>query len=293
MNRNILVLNKHTSVRTAARALFERQTCCVVASDDHGHIVGLVTDRDLTCLVLGFEMPDTTPISDVMATEIFTVERKSQIYDVVKLMEDNGVRRIPVVEKIKNGHQKCIGIYTLDDLIVSEIVHLKFLAQIVRAQKSSRNLLTNASAIYQNAHDHVLNRFYKIMAEAMNLPRSTAELVSMKLLTRIVQRLPQVVSLQFISQLPTDLQKELVKISNGPDSNIDEHVILSDLTQGFQMLHAESLLVTKKFWLGLNKFLDPNVMAQTLQQMPESVAEIFTGTEWGDDVTVADSFDLD
>lgn len=293
MNRNILVLNKNTSVRTASRALFERQVCCVIASDDHGHIVGLVTNRDLTCLVLGFEMPDTTPIADIMATEILTVERKSQIPDVIKLMEENGVRRIPVIEKIKNGNQKCVGLVTLDDLILSEIVHLKILVRIVRAQKTKKNVISHSSAIYQNAHDHVLNRFNKIMAESMNLPRSVAETISLKLLTRIIQRLPQLVSVQFISQLPTVLQKDLSKIITGPDSNIDEHVILSDLTQEFQLLHAEALVVTKKFWSGLNFFLDPNVMAQVLQQLPESVAEVFTGSNWGDDVTVADSFDLD
>lgn len=290
INKSILVLNKRTSVRVAARALFERQVGCIIACDDDGHIVGLLTDRDLTCLVIAFELPDTTPIEDVMASDILSVDQTKDLPTVIQMMEENGIRRIPVIEKMKNGHEKCIGIVTVDDLIALELIDMAQLARIIRSQISIQTHARTTTAINDNAREHVLNRFNKSMAQSMNLTKPVAEKITYRLLKRIVQRLPYANAANFISQLPSTLQESLLTLHAGPDVNIDEHVILADLTHEFQILHHEAMVVTRKFWQGLKGNLDAHVLDQVLNHLPQSVRALFTGGAWKDEVAALENF---
>lgn len=292
INKNMLVLNGKTSVRVAARALFERQVGCIIVSNDNGHIVGLVTDRDLTCLVLAFELPDTTPIERVMASELVTSENSTTLDQVIQLMEDYGVRRIPIIEKCKNGHEKCIGIVTLDDLLASEIVDKKKTAKIIQAQLSI-DRVNSKEKLNVDAAEHVQNRFYKIMAHSMKLPRSLTEKISKVLLQRLVQRLPVQFAISFISQLPSKLQTNLYQMPVGPDMNVDEHVVLADLTTQFHLLHHQAVIVTKKFWQGLVKNVDPNVLQEVLHHLPSGLADLFSGPYNIEELEMAELFDLD
>jgi len=284
VNKSVVVLNKNTSVRVAARVLFERRLSTIMVCDDQGQFVGLVTDRDLTCLVLAFQMPDTTPLADVMASEILFVDKSAQLSDIISIMERNGVRRVPVIEKSHHGHQKCIGMIGLDDLILSEAISLRNIARVVRAQTAKRMPAAKISAIHENAHQHVTNQFFKILSETMNLPRSLTERIATRLISRLVQRLPRAEAERFILQLPTDLHKEFFKISMGPDSSIDDHVILSDLTQEFQILESEAIHVAHQFWNGLKKFADQYVLNEVMANVPYSVADLFSGREYSDSV---------
>jgi Mg/Co/Ni transporter MgtE len=55
IDRSIIILNEFTPARAAARAMSERHVGCVLVSDHHHHIVGIVTDRDLAIEVIGVE----------------------------------------------------------------------------------------------------------------------------------------------------------------------------------------------------------------------------------------------
>lgn len=293
MNKSILVLNKTVSVKVAARSLFERQVGCAIVCDDEGHMVGLVTDRDLTCLVIGFELPDTTSLEEVMASDIFCIDTTAPLSTAVLLMEDNGVRRIPIIETLKNGHQKCVGLISLDDLVLYECIDTQQISRIVRSQIAISGPLKNWSTIHDHARDHVLNRFFKIMSHAIELPRSTTEIIVTKLLMRIVQRLGLGQSVYFISQLPYNLQHYLLTLEQDPDCNIDHHVILSDITQRFQILQHEAEIIVQKFWSGLKEIIDPHVLKQISRQLPESITDLFEGTTSSQVEDIIVSFELE
>src|SRR5205807_656762 len=108
INRRVIVLNQHLPAKVAARALHERGVGSAIVADRHGHMVGIVTDRDLSSQVLGFELPSDTPISEIMTTDILKARRNATINDVAKMMEVNGIRRVPIIEKSENGREKCL-----------------------------------------------------------------------------------------------------------------------------------------------------------------------------------------
>jgi hypothetical protein len=49
-------------------------------------------------------------------------------------MEEHGVRRIPIIHRMSENAERCIGVVTLDDLIMSKSVDLQHLTRIVRSQ---------------------------------------------------------------------------------------------------------------------------------------------------------------
>jgi CBS domain-containing protein len=59
-----------------------------------------VTDRDLAIKVVAEGLdPKTTPVEDVMSEGLVTCRDNDDVRSVLKLMEENQLRRIPVVDK--------------------------------------------------------------------------------------------------------------------------------------------------------------------------------------------------
>ncbi|MFD1513379.1 CBS domain-containing protein [Halomarina rubra] len=105
-----------------ARQMRDETVGCVVITEDD-RPVGLVTDRDLTIrLVADGHDPATTTARDVMTEHPTTVDVGTGLYELTEVMEDNAVRRMPVVDG-----DRLAGIITLDDvqgLLVDELDNL-------------------------------------------------------------------------------------------------------------------------------------------------------------------------
>jgi CBS domain-containing protein/uncharacterized protein (DUF2267 family) len=287
INRRVIVLNQDLPAKVAARALHERGVGSAMVADSHGHIVGIVTDRDLSSQVLGFELPSGTPISEIMTTEIIKARRNTTIGDVAKIMEVNGIRRVPIVEKTENGREKCLGIVTLDDLIASQAVDPGLLSRIVRTQ-IFRQVRGTRSSGNEDRRDQTLNRFNKIMADQMDVPKATAERAAFHILKEIVKRLSSAEAAHFIAQLPSLLHEDLLSLPAGPNPNIDEKTIIVDLMKGFQLDHSEAADLAESFWRGLEEALDPAILGHVLAQMPPGLRRIF-----GDQTPMVDTIQME
>lgn len=83
-----------------------------VVIEEEDRPVGIVTDRDVTVQVTAKGRdPEDVTAEDVMTADPVTVGRDAGVFDVIRTMADNGVRRIPVVD---DG--ALYGIVTLDDI---------------------------------------------------------------------------------------------------------------------------------------------------------------------------------
>jgi predicted transcriptional regulator len=101
----------------------------VLVSDPRG-LAGIVTDRDLALAVLGHGLdPTATSLSEIMSEEVVTCDIGADLAQVARLMQEHGVRRIPVTD---GG--RAIGLVTLDDLVVEGMVGPEALRAIVTAQ---------------------------------------------------------------------------------------------------------------------------------------------------------------
>jgi CBS domain-containing protein len=81
---------------------------------DEGHLRGVVTDRDLVVRVMaeGGTIGDRT-VANVCSEDLITVAPEDDVDQVIALMRERAVRRVPVVE---GDH--AVGIVSLGDLAI-------------------------------------------------------------------------------------------------------------------------------------------------------------------------------
>ncbi|OCA85569.1 CBS domain-containing protein [Bacillus sp. FJAT-27225] len=83
---------------------------------DQGRLVGMITDRDIVIRGTAEKHPGSTKVEDIMSKELVTVSPDTTTEEASRMMADNQVRRLPVVE---NG--KLVGIVSLGDFAVRDM----------------------------------------------------------------------------------------------------------------------------------------------------------------------------
>ena len=81
--------------------------------DEQGIIQGIITLRDLVNLIgIGSE-PLNVPVSELMDTNVSSIDTSSPISKAVQLMSEKRVRRLPIISR----DQKLLGILTNKDIL--------------------------------------------------------------------------------------------------------------------------------------------------------------------------------
>jgi CBS domain-containing protein len=103
------------TVADAAQAMRDNDIGDVVVLDDTtARLCGIVTDRDLVVrAVAEGKDPSSTTLASICSSELHCVTREDSVDDVIRLMREHAVRRVPVVEG-----DKPVGIVSIGDLAV-------------------------------------------------------------------------------------------------------------------------------------------------------------------------------
>ena len=84
-----------------------------------GELVGIVTDRDIAVRGVGTGQALESHIISVMTERPTAIQGSADLLEALKLLQDTGVRRIPVLEGAEIA-----GIITFDDLLVRLVLEL-------------------------------------------------------------------------------------------------------------------------------------------------------------------------
>lgn len=78
-----------------------------------GNLVGMITDRDISLrAVAAGTDPRSVRVRDIMTTDLFFCYADQPITEIVELMRERQVRRLPVLDRM----QKLVGIVSLGDV---------------------------------------------------------------------------------------------------------------------------------------------------------------------------------
>lgn len=111
MTHRPICLPADASVSKAARLMRDQAIGDVLVTKD-GHLCGVVTDRDIVVrAVAEARDPDSTPLGSLCSSDLFTVRPDQNADEVIRLMREQAVRRVPVVE---DGLP--VGIVSLGDM---------------------------------------------------------------------------------------------------------------------------------------------------------------------------------
>ena len=112
MCNQVWAANPETTIYDIVKLMETNKIGCVPICDNNNTLVGIVTDRDIVLRGVGYNKnTQTTPVSEIMTTNICSCTPNDDVYDAECKMSQNQVRRIPVVE-----NNQIVGILTIGDL---------------------------------------------------------------------------------------------------------------------------------------------------------------------------------
>ena len=120
MTTEVQVIQPQETLRRAATLMQELDIGALPVCDGV-RLQGMLTDRDITVYGVAEGLdPDSACVSDVMTENVEYCTADQDTQDVMRLMGDKQIRRLPVVDAEKN----LIGIVSLGDLAVRQDEHI-------------------------------------------------------------------------------------------------------------------------------------------------------------------------
>ncbi len=110
MSSPVITILPTNTVVEAAKLMAEKNIESLVVSWGTD-AVGIITEKDITRRVVAKELPYTTQVLEMMSKPVITINIDSFVEDTVRLMRENGVKRLPVEDK-----GMIIGIIAASDL---------------------------------------------------------------------------------------------------------------------------------------------------------------------------------
>ncbi len=131
MTDKIALVPSSSSIQAAAD-LMRRMDVGMLPVAEDGRLVGTVTDRDITIrAVADGADPRATAARQVMNREVISCYEDQDARDVARMMEENGVRRIVVV----NRNDEAVGIVSVDDLALHPETRMLAIEVVQRVSK--------------------------------------------------------------------------------------------------------------------------------------------------------------
>ena len=113
MTKNVRTCRVDDSLEHAARLLWDHDCGCLPVVSEHGHLHGMITDRDI-CMAAytsGERLADLQ-VREAMAIDVASVSPGHSLRDAEMLMRDHSVRRLPVIDE----EGRVIGLLSCNDL---------------------------------------------------------------------------------------------------------------------------------------------------------------------------------
>lgn len=113
MTKDICCCRTEDSLATAARQLWDRDCGCLPVVDDRGHVLGMITDRDIcmAAMTTGKALTELL-VAYAMARNVAVTRPSDSLHEAEMIMRARSVRRLPVLDE----QNRVIGILSCNDL---------------------------------------------------------------------------------------------------------------------------------------------------------------------------------
>jgi len=88
-----------TLLNEVAKLMVEADCGEIPVTDASNRLIGVITDRDIVCrAVAKGKNPSAVTVAECMTEPVVVVKEDTSIEDVLSVMEENQIRRVPVVD---------------------------------------------------------------------------------------------------------------------------------------------------------------------------------------------------
>ena len=112
-NRKIWTISKDKNVRQALILMSENNIGAIIIVDNNDFPIGIFSERDYARkIILKGKSSKDTLLNEVMTKELITVTKNYKIEHGMKIMDEKGIRHLPVLE-----NKKIVGIISIRDVL--------------------------------------------------------------------------------------------------------------------------------------------------------------------------------
>lgn len=113
MTRSVKTCGPEDSLESAARLMWENDCGCVPVTDEQGHPLAMLTDRDvcMAALTQGRTLGEIR-VKSAMSGTLHAVEPRDSLAKAERTMQEFQVRRLPVVD----GESRLQGLLSMNDI---------------------------------------------------------------------------------------------------------------------------------------------------------------------------------
>lgn len=126
MTRDVVSIDKGESVRDAARLMVQNHVSGLPVVDQHGKLVGMVSEEDFLEHIVEPGLTDDCTVAEVMTPSPHTVGEEDTLHDLVEKMQRHRVKRLPVMS---NG--RMVGIVSMANLIAHAPWRISYVEHLV------------------------------------------------------------------------------------------------------------------------------------------------------------------
>ena len=112
-NRKIWTISKDQSVRQALILMSEKNISAIIIVENNDFPIGIFSERDYARkIILKGKSSKDTLLGEVMTKELITVTKDYKIDQCMKIMNEKGIRHLPVLE-----NKKIVEIISIRDVL--------------------------------------------------------------------------------------------------------------------------------------------------------------------------------
>lgn len=108
--------HRQETMLQAAQAMMDKEVNTIVVVDEEGYLAGIMTRTDLIRAYLDREDWGTHSVEAYMSREVVTVTPQTMLSDVAKILLDNRIRQVVVVQH-EQGRSRPLAVLSTGDLV--------------------------------------------------------------------------------------------------------------------------------------------------------------------------------
>ncbi|MFT6133465.1 MAG: CBS domain-containing protein, partial [Shewanella sp.] len=167
VTREPVVLSCNSSIQAVAKIMAEENISAVLINDpdiddqQDSSFVGIITEHDLCAKVIAAGVSVDNPISQVMSTDLISLDHNAYIFEAMLLMLRNNIDHLPILK-----NKKPIGLIEVADIIRYESQNSLLFVSSIFQQKSSEDLVLLSAElkncfvrmVNEDANSHMVGR---------------------------------------------------------------------------------------------------------------------------------------
>ena len=139
MTTKVITVTEKQTLKELSKLMYQRNIGGIIIlkdilpndTSDVDKPIGIITERDIARLVsFSSNLSTDTPTSELMSKPLITINQNASIKDATDLMQQNNIRRLPVLD----NKGKLVGIITAKDI-------LKAMMELLKSIMSQQDLM--------------------------------------------------------------------------------------------------------------------------------------------------------